>query len=86
MVLGLLSDDAKESALCDHAEKLAIAFGLLSTPSGHTLRVTKNMRMCTDCHSRAKAISKMERREIIVREIYQVHRFKDGFCSCGDKC
>ena len=42
--------------------------------------------MCTDCHSRAKAISKIERREIIVREIYQVHRFKDGFCSCGDKC
>lgn len=84
LVLGLLSDNAKESVLCDHAEKLAIAFGLLNTPQGHTLRVTKNMRMCSDCHNTSKTISRMERREIIVREVYQVHRFKDGLCSCGD--
>ncbi|MCO5580916.1 hypothetical protein L7F22_034789 [Adiantum nelumboides] len=84
LVAGLLSDDDKEAALCDHAEKLALAFGLLNTPQGHTLRVTKNMRMCSDCHNTSKTISRLEKREIIVREVYQVHRFKDGLCSCED--
>ncbi|KAH7315558.1 hypothetical protein KP509_21G054700 [Ceratopteris richardii] len=84
LVMGLLSDDDKEAALCDHAEKLALAFGLLNTPQGQTLRVTKNMRMCNDCHNSSKAISRIEKREIIIREIYQVHHFKDGWCSCGD--
>ncbi|KAI5056028.1 hypothetical protein GOP47_0029549 [Adiantum capillus-veneris] len=84
LVAGLLSDDGKEAALCDHAEKLALAFGLLNTPQGHTLRVTKNMRMCSDCHITSKTISRIEKREIIIREVYQVHRFKDGLCSCED--
>lgn len=78
------SDHEKEVALCEHAEKLAIAFGLLNTPQGTTLRLTKNLRMCADCHSASKVISKMERREIILRDDCCMHHFKDGSCVCGD--
>lgn len=84
VVLRPISDGRKKAALCQHAEKLAIAFGLLNTPQGQTLLVTKNMRMCNDCHNTAKVISKIKRREIIVRDVYRVHHFKGGLCSCKD--
>ncbi|KAF4346809.1 hypothetical protein G4B88_013279 [Cannabis sativa] len=46
-------DDMKEQALNLHSEKLAIAFGLISTAPSQTIRVVKNLRVCRDCHSRA---------------------------------
>ncbi|KAH7439600.1 hypothetical protein KP509_04G068200 [Ceratopteris richardii] len=79
-----LSDEDKEDYLCGHCEKLAIAFGLISTPPGTPIRVAKNLRVCMDCHSATKVISKLEAREIIVIDTYRVHRFKDGACSCKD--
>eukprot|EP00250_Pteridium_aquilinum_P013759 c21557_g3_i1 orf=1-1188(+) len=82
---GRRPDQENETLLCEHAERVAIAFGLLNTPQGQTLRVTKNLRMCNDCHSTVKMISKMEKREIVVRDAYCVHRFKENFCSCGDQ-
>ncbi|KAH7331567.1 hypothetical protein KP509_20G040700 [Ceratopteris richardii] len=78
------SDLEKETPTHEHAEKLAIAFGLLNTPQGVTLRVTKNLRMCDDCHHASKVMSKVERREIILRDNCCIHHFKDGVCSCGD--
>ncbi|KAH7440418.1 hypothetical protein KP509_04G106200 [Ceratopteris richardii] len=78
------TDEQKEASLCVHAEKLAIAFGLLNTPEGTTLRVSKNLRMCFECHSTSKLITKVERREIILRDSSCVHHFKDNSCSCGD--
>eukprot|EP00250_Pteridium_aquilinum_P019331 c24391_g2_i2 orf=865-3561(+) len=84
LVVRPISDYQKEAVLCEHAEKLAIAFGLLNTPQGTTLRVSKNLRMCTDCHNASKIISKMERREIILRDDCCMHHFKDGLCACGD--
>ncbi|MCO5600321.1 hypothetical protein L7F22_054431 [Adiantum nelumboides] len=79
-----ISDEDKEDYLCGHCEKLAIAFGLISTPPGTPIRVAKNLRVCMDCHSATKVISKLEGREIIVIDTYRVHRFKDGACSCKD--
>ena len=76
------SDRDKEVSLCRHSEKLAIAFGLISTAKGATIRLSKNLRVCADCHSAAKVISKVEMREIIITDAYQIHRFKDGTCSC----
>lgn len=73
-----------EDALCGHAEKLALAYGLLNTPGGTTLLVTKNLRMCNHCHSGTKVISRMEKRDIIVRDAHRVHHFKHGVCSCDD--
>ncbi|XP_057830909.2 pentatricopeptide repeat-containing protein At1g11290, chloroplastic [Cryptomeria japonica] len=36
--------EEKDLFLCHHSEKLAIAFGLLNTPPGTTIRVVKNLR------------------------------------------
>lgn len=74
----------KEKLLLYHSEKLAVAFGLIATPPGVPIRVKKNLRVCVDCHSAFKFISKIVSREIIVRDINRFHHFKDGMCSCGD--
>ncbi|KAJ4724468.1 Pentatricopeptide repeat [Melia azedarach] len=83
-VLQDIEEDEKEFSLCGHSEKLALAFGLISTLPGKPLRVIKNLRMCGDCHSATKYISKVEKREIIMRDNYRFHHFVDGVCSCGD--
>ncbi|KAI3445638.1 hypothetical protein Pfo_002303 [Paulownia fortunei] len=79
-----VSEEEKEYSLTTHSEKLAIAFGLLNTSPGTVLRVTKNLRICGDCHTAIKFISKIYDREIIVRDVNRFHHFKDGSCSCGD--
>ncbi|CAD6214729.1 unnamed protein product [Miscanthus lutarioriparius] len=66
------------------SERLAIAFGLVSTPPGTPLRVMKNLRICGDCHNAVKLIAKVTGREIVVRDNKRFHHFKDGACSCGD--
>jgi len=83
-VLHDLEEEVKEQMLRHHSEKLAIAFGLLSTPENTTLRIMKNLRVCNDCHSAIKFISKLVGREIIVRDSTRFHHFKDGSCSCQD--
>ncbi|KAL5562615.1 hypothetical protein UlMin_032362 [Ulmus minor] len=84
LVLQDVEEQEKEHILCGHSEKLAVAFGLLNTPAGTSLRVIKNLRICGDCHAVIKFISGYERREISVRDTNRFHHFKDGDCSCGD--
>ncbi|KAL7119544.1 hypothetical protein ACP275_02G069600 [Erythranthe tilingii] len=79
-----ISEEEKEFSLTTHSEKLAIAFGLLNSSGGEVLRVTKNLRICGDCHTAIKFISKIYDREIVVRDVNRFHRFKEGSCSCGD--
>ncbi|KAJ7514776.1 hypothetical protein O6H91_23G058700 [Diphasiastrum complanatum] len=83
-VLRDVEDEEKENVLCGHSERLAIAFGLISTPPETPIRIKKNLRICGDCHNATKIISKIVKREIIARDINRFHHFKDGFCSCGD--
>ncbi|XP_041007823.1 putative pentatricopeptide repeat-containing protein At3g23330 [Juglans microcarpa x Juglans regia] len=83
-VLHDVEEEQKKNLLCRHSERLAIAFGIISTPAGTTIRVTKNIRVCVDCHTATKFISKIVGREIIVRDNSRFHHFKDGKCSCGD--
>ncbi|KAI3833912.1 hypothetical protein MKW92_042720 [Papaver armeniacum] len=83
-VLHDLDEELKDEILSHHSEKLAIAFGLISTPEKTTLRIIKNLRVCNDCHSAIKYISKLVQREIVVRDVTRFHHFKDGLCSCGD--
>ncbi|KAM6580252.1 hypothetical protein CsatA_004026 [Cannabis sativa] len=83
-VLSDVDDDLKEGALSHHSEKLAIAFGLISTKPGTTIRIVKNLRVCGNCHSATKLISKIFKREIIARDRNRFHHFKDGSCSCND--
>jgi hypothetical protein len=63
-----VEDEEKEQTLVHHSEKLAIAFCLLSTPPGEAIRVTKNLRVCTDCHTTIKLRSRIAHREIIIRD------------------
>lgn len=83
-VLHNVEDDEKEAFLCGHSEKLAIAFGLINTHGRTPLRITKNIRVCGDCHNAIKVISKIVEREIIVRDTNRFHHVRDGNCSCGD--
>ncbi|XVF67590.1 hypothetical protein PTKIN_Ptkin10aG0133300 [Pterospermum kingtungense] len=83
-VLHDIDQEAKEQALLYHSERLAIAFGLISTPARQTLRIIKNLRVCGDCHNAIKIISRIVGRELIVRDNKRFHHFKDGSCSCGD--
>lgn len=83
-VLHDITDEVKETSLLYHSEKLAIAFGLLRTRPGDTMRITKNLRVCRDCHEATKFISRVFEREIIVRDRNRFHHFRDGMCSCKD--
>ncbi|XP_058112386.1 pentatricopeptide repeat-containing protein At3g12770-like [Magnolia sinica] len=83
-VLRDVEDEVKVKMLWGHSERLAIAFGLISTQAGSLIRITKNLRVCSDCHVVTKYISKIVQREIIVRDANRFHHFVDGNCSCGD--
>ncbi|XP_020578980.1 putative pentatricopeptide repeat-containing protein At3g23330 [Phalaenopsis equestris] len=83
-VLHDVEEEQKIANLCGHSERLAIVFGIISTPPGTTIRVTKNIRVCVDCHTAIKFISKIVGREIIVRDFSRFHHFEENNCSCGD--
>ncbi|TXG74315.1 hypothetical protein EZV62_002894 [Acer yangbiense] len=74
-------EDMKEQALNLHSEKLAIAFGLISTSPSQPIRIVKNLRVCGDCHTVAKLISKLYDKEILLRDRYRFHHFSGGNCS-----
>lgn len=67
-----------------HSEKLAVTFGIISLPKSAPVRVMKNLRVCSDCHTTMKLISEVEKREIILRDAIRFHHFREGFCSCDD--
>ncbi|XP_054802984.1 pentatricopeptide repeat-containing protein At5g15340, mitochondrial [Prosopis cineraria] len=73
-----------EQVLFTHSEKLALCFGLISTRSCSPLYIFKNLRICLDCHSAFKIASDIYDREIVVRDRYRFHSFKQGSCSCSD--
>lgn len=83
-VLHDLVEEERENPLFYHSEKLAIAYGLLKTKRGETLRVTKNLRVCKDCHQASKLISKVYGCDIIIRDRNRFHHFSNGECSCKD--
>ncbi|WVZ13125.1 hypothetical protein V8G54_017655 [Vigna mungo] len=83
-VLHDLVEEERENPLFYHSEKLAIAYGLLKTKRGETLRVTKNLRICKDCHQASKLISKVYDCDIIIRDRNRFHHFSNGECSCKD--
>lgn len=74
----------KAHALNLHSEKLAIAYGLIRMEPSQPIRIVKNLRVCGDCHSVAKLISKLYNRDILLRDRYRFHHFSGGNCSCMD--
>jgi hypothetical protein len=79
-----VEEEEKLFHLCHHSEKLAIAYGLISTPPGTPIRIFKNLHVCGDCHSAAKFIAKLIGRAIIIRDANRFHHFENGLCSCKD--
>ncbi|GFQ01826.1 pentatricopeptide repeat-containing protein at4g13650 [Phtheirospermum japonicum] len=77
-------EEQKEDSLWTHSERLALAYGLISTREGSTLRIFKNLRVCGDCHSVYKFVSSVVGREIVLRDPYRFHHFRGGQCSCND--
>jgi hypothetical protein len=76
--------DEQETSKVYHSEKLAVAFGLISTSPSAPLTINQNHRLCRDCHKVIKFVSKVTKREITVRDASRFHHFKLGTCSCGD--
>ncbi|RDX87246.1 Pentatricopeptide repeat-containing protein DOT4, chloroplastic, partial [Mucuna pruriens] len=76
-------DEERECIQNGHSELLALAFGLISSQAG-PIRVAKNSRVCHGCHDFAKFVSKMTRREIILKDPNFFHHFRDGLCTCED--
>lgn len=83
-VLRKVDGEEKNQTIRYHSERLAIAFGLITFPPERPIRVMKNLRVCGDCHTAIKFMSKCSGRVIIVRDNNRFHRFEDGKCSCGD--
>ncbi|KAG1347154.1 pentatricopeptide repeat-containing protein, mitochondrial [Cocos nucifera] len=79
-----MKDGRREESLFYHCEKLAFAFGDLSTAPGVSLRIMKNLRVCGDCHRAFKYFSLITERKIILRDTHRFHHFVNGVCSCRD--
>lgn len=78
-----LEDENKEELLSYHSERIAVAF-VLTRKSEMPIRIMKNLRICGDCHSAFKYISKIVSRQIILRDSNRFHHFSGGKCSCND--
>ncbi|XP_022766706.1 putative pentatricopeptide repeat-containing protein At5g52630 [Durio zibethinus] len=83
-VLREVDGEEKNQTIRYHSERLAVAFGLITFPPDRPIRVMKNLRICGDCHTAIKFMSKCSGRVIIVRDNNRFHHFVDGKCSCGD--
>ncbi|CAF1629199.1 unnamed protein product [Adineta ricciae] len=77
-------EETVESVLCGHSEKLAIAFNFIQQPPPSPIQISKNLRICGDCHAVTKLISKLRQCEIIIRDANRIHHFSNGECSCQD--
>ncbi|KAL5548449.1 hypothetical protein UlMin_003680 [Ulmus minor] len=77
-----VDEEEKGDLLFEHSEKLALAYAILTSPPGAPIRITKNLRVCGDCHSAITYISMLVENEIILRDSSRFHHFKKGSCSC----
>ena len=81
-VLHDVEEEEKEDSVSKHSEKLAVAFGISRLCKGRVIRIVKNLRICGDCHTVMKLISKVYGLQIVVRERSRFHSVNNGSCSC----
>ncbi|CAI9089966.1 OLC1v1024624C1 [Oldenlandia corymbosa var. corymbosa] len=79
-----VDEEEKRKILGCHSQKLSIAFALIHTSQHSPIRIVRNVKMCSDCHTYTKFISTIYEREITVRDRNRFHHFKNGTCSCKD--
>ncbi|KAF6144581.1 hypothetical protein GIB67_006073 [Kingdonia uniflora] len=83
-VLANLEEEEKKEVVLWHSEKLALCYGLLKLKNKSCIQIVKNLRVCEDCHTFIKLVSKVFEREIVVRDRTRFHHYKGGVCSCKD--
>ncbi|KAL6574651.1 hypothetical protein OROMI_011936 [Orobanche minor] len=79
-----VDEESKDYCLLGHSERLVLIKDLLETPARATIRITKNLRVCGDCHNWLKISSLILGRSIIARDAKIFHHIENGKCSCGD--
>ncbi|CAF0915089.1 unnamed protein product [Adineta ricciae] len=78
-------NETVQSILCGHSEKLAIAFHFIRNRKPTRIQITKNLRVCGDCHQTTKLFARIRNCTIIVRDANRIHHFyPNGQCSCQD--
>ncbi|CAF1315617.1 unnamed protein product, partial [Rotaria sordida] len=81
----LQEEETIQSVLGGHSERLALAFNFIQRPVPDFIQITKNLRICGDCHAYTKLVAKARQRDIIIRDANRIHHFhKNGQCSCQD--
>lgn len=61
-----LSEEEKLHRLWAHSEKMALAWALLSLPKKGDIIMHNNLRVCNDCHTTLKLISKLFKRKLVM--------------------
>lgn len=84
VVLHDVNEETKSIWLCGHSERLATVFSLIHSSTGVPIRITKNLRVCVDCHTWMKIVSSVTGRVIVLRDTNRFHHFRGGACSCKD--
>lgn len=79
-----VEEEEKEGLISLHTEKMALGFGLIHVRRCVPIRIVNNMRVCCDCHSFLKLVSKVYDHQIILRDQNRFHCFKSGSCSCNE--
>jgi hypothetical protein len=79
-----VEEEQKEHILCHTVRSWPLHLGLSTHPLGHLSEIVKNLRVCGDCHSAIKFISKIVEREIVVRDATVSIISRMDMCSCGD--
>lgn len=83
-VLHDIDPESKEEALLSHSERLATAFAMITSSARSPIRIIKNLRICGDCHTALKIVSKLVGRQFIIRDTKRFHHMENGVCSCKD--
>ena len=58
-ILHDVEEEQKEQFLFQHSEKIAVAYGIISTTPLKPIRIFKNLRVCGNCHTVMKYISRI---------------------------
>ena len=78
----LREGELARDAVLRHSEKLTVVYGVMRTEEGHDIVVHKNLRICSDCHSFMKALSKVTGRVLTISDSYRVHQFVHCYLFC----
>jgi pentatricopeptide repeat protein len=84
VVLHDVNEEIKAMWVCGHSERQATVFALIHTSTGMPIRITKNLRVCVDCHTWMKFVSRVTGRVIVLRDTNRFHHIRQGACSCKD--